>query len=135
MREKSDTSDKKDSDDSSNDTSVSCLQTSEIWYKAYYFLFYGAIGSSVPFLALYFKQLGLSAAQAGLLNGIRLFSEFIGAPVWGMIGDKYKIRKIILFLSLLSYSAGYTRHDLRTGFLRKLSCKRLTGLTSFQVIN
>ena len=29
----------------------------------------------------------------------------------------------------------YSRHDLRTGFLRKLSCKRLTGLTSFQVIN
>ena len=92
MREKSDASGKKDSDDSnSNNTSASCLQTSEISYKAYYFLFYGAIGSSVPYLALYFKQLGLSAAQAGLLHGVRLFSLFIGAPVWGMIGDKYKI--------------------------------------------
>ena len=107
MREKSDASGKKDSDDSnSNNTSVSCLQTSEISYKAYYFLFYGAIGSSVPYLALYFKQLGLSAAQAGLLHGVRLFSLFIGAPVWGMIGDKYKIRKTILFLSSLSYSTG-----------------------------
>ena len=106
MREKSDASGKKDSDDSSNNTSVSSLQTSEIWYKAYYFLFYGAIGSSVPYLTLYFKQLGFSAAQAGLLAGIRFFSEFIGAPVWGMIADKYKMRKAILFLSLLSYSAG-----------------------------
>ena len=28
-----------------------------------------------------------------------------------------------------AHSVSYTRHDLRTGFQRKLSCKPLTGLT------
>lgn len=72
---------------SSNGRSKPCL--TEITYKVYYFLFYGSIGSSIPFLAVYFKQLGLSAGHAGVLIGLRLLMEFIGAPLWGWIGDKY----------------------------------------------
>ena len=89
---------------SSNGRSKPCL--TEITYKVYYFLFYGSIGSSIPFLAVYFKQLGLSAGHAGVLIGLRLLMEFIGAPLWGWIGDKYKKRKIILFFSVASFSAG-----------------------------
>ena len=72
----------------------------------YYFLFYGSIGSSIPFPAVYFKQLGLSAGHAGVLIGLRLLMEFIGAPLWRWIGDKYKKRKIILFFSVAPFSAG-----------------------------
>ena len=104
MKDADGTTEKKDLTASSNDTS--CLQPSEITYKAYFFTFFGAIGSSVPYLALYFKQLGLTAGQAGVLIGVRLFTEFIGAPLWGMVGDKYKTRKIILFASLVSFSTG-----------------------------
>ena len=32
-------------------------------------------------------------------------------------------------MRFMSMSNVYTRHDLRTGFQRKLSCKPLTGLT------
>lgn len=91
---------------SSENASKSSCNPSTVIYKAYYFLFFTAIGSNLPYLALYFKQIGLSAGQAGALVGVRLFTEFIGSPVWGMVGDRYKIRKIILFASLLSFSAG-----------------------------
>ena len=104
MKDEHGTTKKKDSNASSNDTS--CLQPSEIAYKAYFFTFFSAIGSSVPYLALYFKQLGLTAGHAGILIGVRFFTEFIGAPLWGMVGDKYRIRKIILFASLVSFSTG-----------------------------
>ena len=97
---------KKNTTTASEDTSQSCLKSAEITYKVYYFLFFAAIGSSVPYLALYFKQLGLTAGHAGILAGVRLFTEFIGSPLWGLVGDKFKIRKIILFASLLSFSAG-----------------------------
>ncbi|XP_022806040.1 major facilitator superfamily domain-containing protein 6-like, partial [Stylophora pistillata] len=75
-------------------------------FKAYYFFFYAAIGSSFPYLMLFFKQLGLNAAQAGILSGVKLFSEAIGGPLWGTIGEKFRIRKIILFASLVSFSSG-----------------------------
>lgn len=89
----------------SQDSSVTC-NPSTITFKAYFFLFFAAIGSSLPYLALYYKQLGLTAGHAGILNGARLFTEFIGSPLWGIVGDKLRMRKIILFASLVSYTTG-----------------------------
>ena len=79
---------------------------SKLAFKAYYFFFYSAIGSSLAYLMLYFKQLGLNAAQAGILSGVMLFCQFLGAPLWGTIGDKFRMRKIILFAALASFATG-----------------------------
>lgn len=84
---------------SGNSQSKPCLQLTEITYKVYYFLFYGSIGSSIPFLAVYFKQLGLSAGHAGVLIGLRLLMEFIGAPLWD--GSEISIKCEKLFYSFL----------------------------------
>ena len=90
----------------SQESSATC-SPSKLTFKAYFFLFFAAIGSLGPwYLTLYFKQLGLTAGHAGILNGVRLFTEFIGSPLWGMVGDKFRIRKIILLASLVSYTTG-----------------------------
>lgn len=89
----------------SQDSSATC-NPSKLTFKAYFFLFFAAIGSSLPYLTLYYKQLGLTAGHTGILNGVRLFTEFIGSPLWGMVGDKFRMRKIILFASLVSYTTG-----------------------------
>ena len=95
------------SSQSGEDTSHYCrFISSDVVYKCYFFLFFAAIGSSSPYLALYFKQLGLTAGQAGAIVGLRLFTEFIGSPLWGILGDKYKIRKTILMASLVSFTTG-----------------------------
>ena len=67
-------------------------------YKVLFFASYGAFGCLMTFLPLYFKQLGLSAAQTGLLVGIRPLCQAIGAPFWGILADKYKRRKAVLLL-------------------------------------
>lgn len=71
--------------------------------KTFYFLFYGAYGSLFPLLAVYFKQLGLSPFEIGILIGIRPFIEFCAAPVWGGLADSYQKAKFILLLSLFSW--------------------------------
>ena len=91
--------------DSSPHPKASVFQ-SPLTFKVYYFLFYSAIGSSIPYLALYFKQLGLNAGSVGFLLGIRVSTEIIGAPLWGIIGDRFKIRKFILLASLASFAIG-----------------------------
>ncbi|TMS11663.1 Major facilitator superfamily domain-containing protein 6 [Larimichthys crocea] len=53
--------------------------------KVFYFFFYAAYGSLHPLLAVYYKQLGLSASRSGLLVGIRYFIEFCSAPFWGVV--------------------------------------------------
>lgn len=67
-------------------------------YKVLFFSCYGVFACLYTFIPLYFKQLGLSASQTGVLVGLRPFCQAIGAPFWGILADRYKQRKAILVL-------------------------------------
>ena len=56
--------------------------------KAFYFCFFGAFGSLFPLMAVYFKALGMDAAQCGLLIGIRPIIEYLATPFWHRISDR-----------------------------------------------
>lgn len=72
-----------------------------ILYKAFYFVFYGGYISFLLYVPVYFKYLGLSAIHVGLLNGIRPLMQTIGAPLWGIIGDRFRIRKFIFITAFI----------------------------------
>ncbi len=71
--------------------------------KIFYFFFYSAYGSLHPLLAVYYKQLGMTPSQSGLLVGIRYFIEFCSAPFWGVVADHYKKGKVVLLFSVLCW--------------------------------
>lgn len=71
--------------------------------KIFYFFFYAAYGSLHPLLAVYYKQLGMSASRSGLLVGIRYFIEFCSAPFWGVVADRFKKGKIVLLFSVFCW--------------------------------
>ncbi|XP_023225634.1 major facilitator superfamily domain-containing protein 6-like [Centruroides sculpturatus] len=71
--------------------------------KTFYFFFFSAFGSLFPLLAVYFKQLGMNATQSGILIGIRPFVEFLSAPLWGNMADRFRKGKMMLLLSLASW--------------------------------
>lgn len=72
---------------------------------AYYYFFYGALGSLFPFLNLYYRAVGMDPWQIGILGGIRPLIALLCAPIWSFVSNKYKIRKIILVVSLVSWIA------------------------------
>lgn len=72
-------------------------------YKGFYFLFFAGFGASFPYMALYFKQIGLNASSVGILAGIRPMIQFISGPFWAVLADKYKARKAVLLFSILSW--------------------------------
>lgn len=72
---------------------------------SYYYFFYGALGSLFPFLNLYYRAVGMDPWQIGILGGIRPLIALLCAPVWSFVANKYKIRKIILIASLMSWIA------------------------------
>lgn len=76
---------------------------SVIPYKLLFVSSYGAFGALLPYLPLYFKQIGLSAMETGVLIGLRPLLQAIGAPVWGFLADKYKRRKLILFMGAVAW--------------------------------
>lgn len=56
--------------------------------KFFYFFFFAAFGSLFPLMAVYFKQLGMSAAQCGFVIGVRPIIEYIATPFWNKMADK-----------------------------------------------
>lgn len=67
--------------------------------KTFYFFFYSAFGSLFPLMGVYFKQMGMNAGQCGLLIGTRPFVEFLSAPFWGSLADRWQ-KVISLFLEI-----------------------------------
>ncbi len=72
-------------------------------YKLLFVSSYGAFGALLPYLPLYFKQIGLSAMETGVLIGLRPLLQAFGAPMWGFLADKYKRRKLILFMGAVAW--------------------------------
>lgn len=53
-------------------------------------LFYGAGKASlVPFLPLYFKAIGMSATQVGILSASKALVWYIGVPIWLLLAKRY----------------------------------------------
>ncbi|XP_035658690.1 major facilitator superfamily domain-containing protein 6-like isoform X1 [Branchiostoma floridae] len=73
--------------------------------KSFYFLFFSAYGSLFPLLAVYFKQLGMSAPQSGVLMGVRPFVEFCSCLLWGVVADRWRKGKAVLLLSIACWIA------------------------------
>ena len=75
--------------------------------KFFFFTFLGGVGSVIPYVAVFLKQLGMGAQQIGLISGVRPVVGFISAPLWGILGDRYKIRRHLLLFSIVAWIAVY----------------------------
>ncbi|XP_067012148.2 major facilitator superfamily domain-containing protein 6 [Anabrus simplex] len=71
--------------------------------KTFYFFFYSAFGSLFPLMGVYFKQMGMNPGQCGLLIGSRPFVEFLSAPFWGSLADRWQKGKVLLLASLSAW--------------------------------
>ena len=72
-------------------------------YKVFCFFLYGAYGSLLPYLPLYFKQLGIHAFEAGVIIGVRPMVQIIAAPFYGALADRYHIGKQLLLGGVLGW--------------------------------
>jgi PPP family 3-phenylpropionic acid transporter len=68
--------------------------------KSFYFLFYAAAASLIPFLVIYYEQLGFSGRQIGFLAAIPPLVILISAPVWGAAADATKQHKRLLMIAI-----------------------------------
>lgn len=68
--------------------------------KAFYFLYYGAWAFLLPFLALYYQDLGFTGSQIGLLSSISPLVTLFAAPFWGGLADALQRHKRVLMISL-----------------------------------
>lgn len=65
-----------------------------------YWCYFGAIGFFFPYIALHYRNLGLSGQQIGLISAIAPLATVLLAPLWGMVADLYNAHRLILRLTL-----------------------------------
>lgn len=68
-----------------------------------YFWYYAGIGAFVPFNALYYRSLGFSGLELGVLTSLPAIATALLGPMWGIIADSFGIhRQIMRFVLLLA---------------------------------
>lgn len=69
--------------------------------SGYYIMFYYGFGALNPLLTQYYKSIQLTGTQIGIISAITPVVSIVCQPLWGMICDKYRIRKSILIVNLI----------------------------------
>ncbi|XP_067860347.1 major facilitator superfamily domain-containing protein 6-like [Heptranchias perlo] len=68
----------------------------------YHFLYCAAKACVIPFLTVYFRQLGLTAPFVGIVMGTKYFISLLCAPFWSYCARRHNKRRILVLGSLLS---------------------------------
>jgi MFS transporter, PPP family, 3-phenylpropionic acid transporter len=69
--------------------------------RLFYFCYFAAMAALMPFLALYYRQIGLSEGQIGLLSGIPPLLGLVAAPFWGGLADATQQHRRLLSITVL----------------------------------
>ncbi len=66
--------------------------------RSFYFIYFAAAACLIPFLSLYYQEMGLSGREIGFLTALAPLITLAGASVWGAIADatgKYRLMLIV----------------------------------------
>lgn len=66
-----------------------------------YWWFFGGMGAFGPFLTVYYRQLGLTSSQIGVLSSVVPLATAILAPIMGILADRWNAHRLILRLALV----------------------------------
>lgn len=72
----------------------------KIWPFSFYFLYYAALSSFIPFIVLFYQELNFSGAQIGLLTGIPPLITLFAAPFWTSVADATRRHRLIMSLGI-----------------------------------
>jgi len=68
---------------------------------SFYFLYFAAFASLLPYFVLFYQSLGFSGAQIGLLTGLPPLITLVGAPFGTGLADRTRRHKLIMGLGLI----------------------------------
>lgn len=66
-----------------------------------YFWFYAGVGTFIPFNALYYRSLGFSGLELGVLTSLPAIATALLGPIWGILADTFGVHRQIMRVVLL----------------------------------
>ncbi|EDO47060.1 predicted protein [Nematostella vectensis] len=77
------------------------INRSTLRYKVFYFAQQLSAATILTFMSVFFRYMGMSATQTGVLIGLRPFVRLLAAPMWGIIADKTGRYRCILLMNIV----------------------------------
>jgi MFS transporter, PPP family, 3-phenylpropionic acid transporter len=68
----------------------------KIWPFSFYFLYFAALSSLMPFMVLFYQRLGFNGPQIGLLTGVPPLITLAAAPFWTGVADAKHWHKFVM---------------------------------------
>jgi PPP family 3-phenylpropionic acid transporter len=72
----------------------------KIWPFSFYFLYFAAFSSFMPFIVLFYQELRFTGTQIGLLTGIPPLITLVAAPFWTGVADATRRHRLIMSLGI-----------------------------------
>ena len=72
----------------------------KIWPFSFYFLYFAAFASLLPFFVLFYQRLGFNGAEIGLLTGVPPLIILVGGPYLTGVADSTQRHRLIMGLGL-----------------------------------
>ena len=69
--------------------------------KALYFFYFAGIGAFFPFIAVYYRSIGLSGVQIGLISTLSPLMGIISMMLWGILNDWFGRTRLLLGVAIL----------------------------------
>lgn len=66
----------------------------------FYLVFYAALACFLPYMVLYYRSLGFTGAQIGLLAGASPLISWLSAPLWTGLADTTRRHRLIMSLTI-----------------------------------
>ena len=72
----------------------------KIWPFSFYFLYFAALSSFMPFIVLFYQELRFNGTQIGLLTGIPPLITLVAAPFWTGLADATHRHRLIMSVGI-----------------------------------
>jgi len=72
----------------------------KIWPFTFYFLYFAAFASLMPYFVLFYQGLGFNGTQIGLLTGLPPLITLVATPFWTGLADVRRWHQVIMGLGL-----------------------------------
>lgn len=82
--------------------------------SSFYFFYFAALGSILPYWSLYLEHLGFSALEIGELNAFLVMTKIVAPTIWGWLVDRtaknLRVIRIAAFFSAFCFSGLFIDH-------------------------
>ncbi len=72
----------------------------KIWPFSFYFLYFAAFSSLMPYLVLLYQELNFTGTQIGLLTGLPQLIILFAAPFWTNVADRRHLHRLVMSLGI-----------------------------------